>query len=129
MKAICKPPQALLLILLLQLPTAFAIDANTEQEIDILIDYIGNSSCEFERNGSTVTPAKARAHIELKYGNTRSFIDSTDDFIDYAATKSSLSGRAYKVRCDGVEQPTAQWLREALKRIRNGEMPGPNNQW
>ena len=121
------------LALLISLPLlSWAISPQTEREIDQLLDFIGNSSCEFERNGSTYTAAKARAHIELKYGNTRKYIESSEDFIKYAATKSSFTGRAYMIRCDGVTQATAQWLQQALIAIRKGPQPGaekaPDNQ-
>ena len=112
-----------LLMLLCHIPLAWAVPPQTEREIDQLLDYIGSSDCEFERNGSTVTPARARSHIELKYGNTRRYIDNSEDFIKYAATRSSLTGRAYQVRCNGVEQPTAAWLQTALERIRGGQSP------
>jgi hypothetical protein len=116
---------ALLLCLpLLTTSQAQAVPPQTEQEITRLLDFIGTSGCEFERNGSSYTPAEARSHIELKYRNTRRYIDSSEDFIKYAATKSSFSGRAYKIRCGDTEQPTATWLLQALKRVRANEAPG-----
>jgi NADH:ubiquinone oxidoreductase subunit B-like Fe-S oxidoreductase len=45
-------------------------------------------------------------------------IKSTEDFIRYAATQSSLSGQPYQVSCGGIEMPTAEWLMEALVRFR-----------
>lgn len=106
------------LLLVLLAPCAWAISPQTEQEIDQLIAYIAAADCEFERNGDTVSPAKARSHIELKYGNTRKYINSTEDFIKYAASESSWTGRPYKVRCNGVEQNTSVWLNAELQRLR-----------
>jgi len=114
----------LLCIPLLYTPQSQAVPPRAEQEIAQLLDFIGTAACEFERNGSTYTPAEARSHIELKYRNTRRYIDTTEDFIRYAATKSSFSGRAYKIRCGDSEQATATWLQQALKRIRADETPG-----
>ena len=38
-----------------------------------------------------------------------------EDFIDRAATKSSLSGLAYQIRCKGsAAVPSGQWLYDAL---------------
>jgi len=110
-----------LVMLLFQAATSWAITPQTEQEIDQLLAFIGNSACQFERNGSTHTAIKARSHIELKYGNTRKYIDSTEDFIKYAATKSSFTGRPYMIRCNGKEQPTARWLLDELAHIRSNK--------
>jgi len=119
--------QGLIALILLYLPLAstqaLAVPPETEREITQLLDFIGSSSCEFERNGTTYTPIEARSHIELKYRNTRGYIDNSEDFIKYAATKSSFSGRTYTIRCGEQEQTTATWLQQALKRIRAGEDP------
>lgn len=117
-------PRLLLTALLLTLsPISWAISPQTEQEIDQLLAYIGAADCEFERNGDTKTPAQAQAHIELKYGNTRKYISSTEDFIKYAASESSWTGRPYKVRCNGVEQTTSVWLNAELQRLRAAKTP------
>jgi hypothetical protein len=51
---------------------------------------------------------------------TRGQIKTADDFIDKAATTSSLTGRAYKVRCaGGLELSSGQWLREVLATYRS----------
>jgi hypothetical protein len=48
------------------------------------------------------------------------------DFIEEAATKSSMSGRPYLMRCaGGAPVTTNQWLREALERYRRCT-PTPN---
>ena len=63
------------------------------------------------------TPAAARAHLRYKYDALLKHdqIGTAEDFIDKAATKSSLSGLAYKVRCPGgPELSSGQWLRDAL---------------
>jgi len=115
-------PRLLLTALLLALsPFSWAISPQTEQEIQHLLTYIAAADCEFERNGDTKSPAQAHAHIELKYGNTRKYISSTEDFIKYAASESSWTGRPYKVRCNGVEQTTSVWLNAELKRLRATE--------
>lgn len=77
------------------------------------------------RNGSEHPPEEARAHLERKLAwlRERGLAGSAEDFIERAASKSSLSGRPYAVRCpDRPEQPSADWLREELRRLR--EAPG-----
>jgi len=53
-----------------------------------------------------------------KYEYTKRWIKSAEDFIKYTATKSSMSGRPYTVRCDGREILCAEWLSEELNRFR-----------
>ena len=88
-------------------------------EIDHLIHYLETSNCTFIRNAKTHNSQDASEHIQKKYAHTKRWIKSTEDFIKYAATESSMSGRPYYVECDGVKTPTAQWLTEELARFRN----------
>ena len=96
--------------------------AIAQTEINYLLRFVETSGCEFYRNGSWFDAAKAREHLRQKYqllsqGNQ---ITSAEDFIEQAATKSSLSGQAYKVRCRGGEAVTTnQWLRAALAALRS----------
>jgi hypothetical protein len=92
--------------------------AGMQLEIDHLLQYIETSGCRFMRNGNIHDGQQAGEHIRKKYAHTKRWIKSTEDFIRYAATKSSMSGRLYQVTCDGVEMPTAAWLREELARFR-----------
>ena len=88
-------------------------------EIQHLLQYLENPACEFERNGTVYDSREARAHIERKYNSVRSHVDETEDFIKYAATKSSMSGRKYHVTCDGKKQTSAEGLHNELSRYRN----------
>ena len=88
-------------------------------EIQHLLQYLENPACEFERNGTVYDSKEARAHIERKYNSFKSHVDETEDFIKYAATKSSMSGRKYHVTCDGKKQTSAEWLHDELARYRN----------
>jgi hypothetical protein len=95
--------------------------ASAQREIAYLLGFVEASGCQFYRNGSWFDAKKAHEHMRDKYnllaaGNQ---IDTTEDFIEKAATKSSLSGQAYKVRCsDGVALMTNLWLRNELARYR-----------
>ena len=91
---------------------------DTLAEIQHLLQYLENPACEFERNGTVYDSREARAHIERKYNSVRSHVDETEDFIKYAATKSSMSGRKYHVTCDGKKQTSAEWLHNELSRYR-----------
>ena len=86
-------------------------------EIEYLLQYVGTSGCEFYRNGSWYDAGRAESHLrdKYKYLDTRHQINSAEDFIDRAATKSSFSGLAYQIRCNGGSAvPSGQWLYDAL---------------
>ncbi len=92
----------------------------TAREIIGLLDFVEHSDCKFVRNGSEYSGPRARAHLEQKlhYLESKNMVKSAEEFIDLAATKSSMSGRAYKVRCaEGVE-PAGIWLHRELQRQR-----------
>lgn len=92
--------------------------ADTEIEIKHIKKYIENSKCTFIRNGKEYNTKEALEHILNKYEYTKRWIKSAEDFIKYTATKSSMSGRPYTVRCDGREILCAEWLSEELNRFR-----------
>ncbi len=87
-------------------------------EIEHLLQYIDTSDCSFIRNGKSHDSIDASAHIRKKYAHIKSRIKTTEDFIQYAATKSSLSGRPYQVICNKDKMATAEWLAQELYRFR-----------
>ncbi|MBW2176599.1 MAG: DUF5329 domain-containing protein [Deltaproteobacteria bacterium] len=95
-----------------------ALRADMGSEIDHLLNYIETSGCTFIRNGKSHSSRDAGEHIRKKYSYTKRRVKTTEDFIRYAATESSLSGRPYEVVCDGTEKATAEWLVEELIRFR-----------
>jgi hypothetical protein len=95
--------------------------AIAQTEINYLLGFVEGSGCEFYRNGSWYDSKRAQAHLRDKYQMLAAAdqISTAEDFIEKAATKSSLSGRPYEVRCGGGEALTSnQWLRKALARYR-----------
>ncbi|TYT27433.1 hypothetical protein FZO89_01685 [Luteimonas viscosa] len=90
------------------------------REIARLVAAIGTSDCEFQRNGRWHAAADAQAHLQRKLERARSlgFNGTADDFIERLASRSSLSGRPYRVRCDGVEALAADWFTDELARMR-----------
>lgn len=98
------------------------------REIGQLMDALASSSCEFSRNGSWYDAARARAHLQRKYDYLlkKNLVDTAEQFIDRAASRSSFSGKAYRVRCPGgVEQDSAAWFRARLQRQRGSGAPAP----
>ncbi|MEO7579227.1 MAG: DUF5329 domain-containing protein, partial [Massilia sp.] len=101
--------------------SAAAHAAPPQAEISHLLDYLAKSGCEFNRNGSWYAGPTARAHLQDKadYLAKRHQLPSAEAFIKLAATESSVSGKAYQVRCGAAAPvPSATWLGEELKRYR-----------
>jgi hypothetical protein len=96
---------------------------SSRAEIDSLLKVLGSSGCEFYRNGTWYSAAQAQDHLRMKYEYflSKDLVANADEFIAVAATKSSMSGQAYQVRCPHQEaQASAVWLGNALRRIRDG---------
>jgi hypothetical protein len=114
--------RSLLLLGLLSAPVTHAEPPrNVEIEVNFLLGYIEGSGCAFYRNGTWYDSKTARAHLRDKYDylTARSLIDTTEDFIERAATASSLSGQAYEVSCNGgAAVPSSQWLSTGLTHFR-----------
>jgi hypothetical protein len=102
---------------------AFATNINpsTQQEIQYLFKALESSDCKFNRNGSWYAPTEASAHLQKKYKYMadHNYISTTESFIDNAASKSSMSGKAYEVKCgDGKPVESKQWFINTLKSYR-----------
>ena len=109
-------------------PSAFAAeDARTRDEVAHLLDYLGHSGCQFNRNGTWYDAQKARAHLEEKYAylQKRDLVPDAQAFITRAASASSMSGKAYQVRCGTAQPvPSGRWLSEELQRYRAAHAAG-----
>jgi len=91
-------------------------------EIDYLLAAMGNSGCEFFRNGDWSDAHKAQAHLNKKYQwlLAHDHVTTAEQFIELAGTRSSLSGRDYAVRCPGEAQvSSSSWLKDQLGRYRD----------
>ena len=95
---------------------------NLQREVSHLLGFIASSGCSFNRNGNWSDSAKAEAHVRTKYDYLarNDEIASAGDFIEKAASKSSLTGSAYQVKCGG-NPPVASraWLSEELARYQS----------
>ncbi|MGX5731862.1 DUF5329 domain-containing protein [Pseudoxanthomonas beigongshangi] len=103
-----------------------APNEQARREITQLMDGLSNSKCEFQRNGKWYGRVDARAHLQRKYDYLlkRDLVDTAEQFIERAASKSSLSGRAYRVRCpDQPEQDAGAWFLARLKSLRGSGAP------
>jgi hypothetical protein len=77
--------------------------------------------CEFYRNGSWTDSKTAQTHLRNKYKYLleNDLINSAEDFIEKAATKSNRSDQPYEVRCKGGARVSSnQWLLDELAQLR-----------
>jgi hypothetical protein len=92
------------------------------REIEQLFVALNQSNCQFYRNGSWHEAAEAGAHLRRKYEYLlkRGLVSSAETFIDRAASKSSMSGKPYLVKC-GNDAPveSKQWFIGKLRELRD----------
>lgn len=114
----------LLLLCLAALPLALpAQEADTagdvEAESRYLIARVAESDRVFWRNGNRHTGPQAAEHIQRKYEHFRDRITTGEQFIELAASRSTLTGKPYEILlADGRRQPLAQWLLKHLEDYR-----------
>jgi len=90
-------------------------------EIESLMSRLEVSACRFKRNGAWHTSAEARTHLQRKldYLQRKGAVASAEQFIERAATRSSLSGQPYWVQCGSqTPQPGGEWLLGQLRQLR-----------
>ena len=114
--------RAVLALALIAPGVALAAPSDTaRREIAGLIGALDGSSCRFQRNGSWHDAAEARAHLQRKYDYLlkKDKVDTAEQFIERAASQSSMSGKPYRIACPGQpEQTAAVWFGARLKALR-----------
>lgn len=101
-------------------------DTTADAEIRALVSGLGQSGCRFQRNGRWHAASDAQAHLQRKYewARKRGLTGDAEAFIDQAASRSSLSGRAYRVACPGqAEADAGDWFRMRLAALRASPAP------
>lgn|GEM_PF-302275 len=101
---------------------AASLPAVSSDEIKHLLTYLEQSNCQFQRNGSWYDAHQARVHLEkkLNYLLDKDMVVNAEDFIQRAATESSMSGKPYQVRCGNENnQPSKQWFESELRHYRS----------
>jgi hypothetical protein len=98
------------------------VPSGQKPEVAHLLNFVRNTNCIIERNGTKYDGEEAYSHIMNKYEYFRDDIKSTEDFIEYSATKSTMSGDVYLVHCVGqAPKRTSDWLLQELSRLRKGK--------
>ena len=92
--------------------------AGTNEEIASLLLFVERSECTFIRNGKHYDSSAARRHMEKKYAYFKERVNTAEEFIEYSATKSTLSDKPYTVICNGENMYSADWLNAELHKLR-----------
>jgi len=93
--------------------------ASMDEEIDFLLDTVGNSDCVFTRNGKDHLAEDARDHLQMKRKRGKRYFDSSEEFIERLASKSSWSGKPYFIQCgDGPRVTAKEWFTVLLEQHR-----------
>lgn len=109
--------------------TADSAAAPVRAEIDALLDKLQRSGCQFNRNGTWHSGAEAKKHLMRKFNylERRGAIDSAEQFVEIAASRSSTTGKTYFVKCgSGAPVESRQWLVKQLAAIRQRGDARPN---
>ncbi len=102
-----------------------------QAEVRYLLASVETSGCEFFRNDQWYDSKAAETHLSEKYQylSAIGLIDTTEDFIEKVATRSSFTGQPYEVRCHGGPTMTgSQWLRDELARFRTHRRPASQSE-
>ena len=98
-----------------------APSAQTGREVEQLFVALKQSGCTFYRNGSWHEADEAGAHLRRKYDYLlkKGHVASTEAFIDLAASKSSMSGKPYLVKCGSAAPMQSKlWFNGKLRELR-----------
>ncbi len=120
--SLLRATQYLASVLLFLFLSSVSADVPQEQvvEVEHLIAYLADSDCRMVRNSKSHSAQEGAKHMRRKYDYFRDKISSTEEFIEYAGTKSTMSGRLYEVLCIGQEPEFSRdWLLKELKAYRN----------
>lgn len=109
------------LVVGMALPFPATAASPPEQEIDALIARVEHArGVVFIRNGREYSASEAAAHLRRKLKAARGHIRTPEAFIEHLGTRSSITGKPYRVRLpDGRTLDSAAWLRQLLRELRS----------
>jgi hypothetical protein len=118
-RAMKKYPLWLLVILSLMGGYAYAQDSGEAAKIRYLIGSVeALQGVTFLRNGGEYDAGKSADHLRLKLKTAGDRVKTAEDFIRFCGSKSSISGKAYRMRFpDGTVMDAEMFFRERLKAL------------
>jgi len=100
-------------------------DVDVPEEINYLLESIGNSECTFIRNGKRYGARKSEDHLRMKYRRGKRYAPTSQKFIERLASASSVSRKTYYIECEDEERmPSGDWLMMRLDEYRMGTAYG-----
>jgi hypothetical protein len=101
---------------------SIATNDGLDDTVQILLTRVSESGYVFIRNGKEHDARDAAKHMRRKYQHFEDEIETPEQFIELAATKSLMTGRRYRIRLpDGTEMDTSDWLLDELASLRRDE--------
>lgn len=96
---------------------ALALSPEEKARTESLLTELGKQqNLTFTRNGTEHNAADAESHLRLKLRKTEKRLNTTEQFIDNVASKSSITGEAYQVKdAQGNVLSANQYLHDLLK--------------
>ncbi|RZI96526.1 MAG: hypothetical protein EOP78_04235 [Variovorax sp.] len=119
--------RALLALCLVAMSLAHAAPPPEEQKlIATLIQRVeAMNGMKFVRNGSEYSSVEAAKHMRAKYDHFKDKIGTADEFITRCASRSEMTGAAYKIKtADGKEHDANAFLTQELRKVRSGAASG-----
>lgn len=103
-------------------------DGKESLAIAHLTQFVRESGLQFIRNGKSYNADDAANHMDTKLKYARDRLTTADDFINYVASRSSITNKPYYVvTADGKKQELGPWLYAELDKFRRGQAsPGQN---
>jgi hypothetical protein len=104
---------------------AWARDAREEKRIEHLLQSVESLKGEvFIRNGTEYEAREAGMHLRMKLKKAGDKVKTAEDFIEGCASRSSVSGEAYRIKMlDGKLIEAAFFLRARLREFDNAHKP------
>lgn len=96
---------------------ALALSPEEKARTESLLTELGKQqNLTFTRNGTEHNATDAESHLRLKLRKTEKRLNTTEQFIDNVASKSSITGEIYQVKdAQGNVLPANQYLHDLLK--------------
>nr|ELR5133700.1 DUF5329 domain-containing protein [Providencia rettgeri] len=96
---------------------ALALSPEEKIRTESLLAELGKQqNLTFTRNGTEHSATDAESHLRLKLRKTEKRLNTTEQFIDNVASKSSVTGEEYQVKdAQGNVFPANQYLHNLLK--------------
>ncbi len=100
-----------------------ALGLEQKQEVKHLLEFVRNSACTMMRNGARHSSLEAAQHIQNKFDYFKEDIQTTERFIQLAASRSTLTGKDYHVLCkDHPPMSSREWLMTELQSFRSNQL-------